>query len=52
MGEDWICREINECMRQVEQDMKEYRFAEAVEVLYSTIWDKYADLTDEMSLPM
>lgn len=43
MGEDWICREINDCLGQVEQDMKTYRFAEAVETLYSTIWDKYAD---------
>ena len=43
MGEDWICREINECLRQVETAMKTYRFAEAVEVLYQTIWDKYAD---------
>ena len=43
MGEDWICREINECVRQVAEDMKTYRFAEAVETLYSTIWDKYAD---------
>ena len=43
MGEDWICREINECVKQIEVDMKEYRFAEAVETLYSTIWDKYAD---------
>ena len=43
MGEDWICREINECLAQVEKDMKEYRFAEAVETLYQTIWDKYAD---------
>jgi len=43
MGEDWICREINECLEQVEQDMASYRFAEAVETLYSTIWDKYAD---------
>ena len=42
-GEDWICREINECIKQVEIDMKEYRFAEAVEILYQTIWDKYAD---------
>ena len=42
-GEDWICREINDCLEQVEQDMKSYRFAEAVETLYSTIWDKYAD---------
>ena len=43
MGEDWICREINDCLNQVESSMKNYRFAEAVEVLYQTIWDKYAD---------
>ena len=43
MGEDWICREINDCLKQVETSMKNYRFAEAVEVLYQTIWDKYAD---------
>jgi len=43
MGEDWICREINECQKQIEKDMKDYRFAEAVETLYQTIWDKYAD---------
>ena len=42
-GEDWISREINECLTAVERDMAEYRFAEAVETLYSTIWDKYAD---------
>ena len=42
-GEDWICREINSCLKQLETDMKEYRFAEAVETLYQTIWDKYAD---------
>ncbi len=43
MGEDWICREINDCIKQVENSIANYRFAEAVEVLYSTIWDKYAD---------
>ena len=43
MGEDWICREINDCLSQVESSMKNYRFAEAIEVLYQTIWDKYAD---------
>jgi len=43
MGEDWICRELNRCRAQVEQCMAEYRFAEAIEVLYATIWDKYAD---------
>ncbi len=43
MGEDWICREINECLDQIDKNMKAYRFSEAVEVLYQTIWDKYAD---------
>ncbi|MBR3319852.1 valine--tRNA ligase [Candidatus Saccharibacteria bacterium] len=43
MGEDWICREINSLKETVEKCMKEYRFAEAVEAVYSTIWDKYAD---------
>ena len=41
-GEDWICREINDCLSQIADDMKTYRFAEAVETLYQTIWDKYA----------
>ena len=43
MGEDWICREINSCLEQVENSIRDYRFAEAVEILYQTIWDKYAD---------
>ena len=43
MGEDWICRELNECREQLEKMIAEYRFAEAVEMLYTTIWDKYAD---------
>lgn len=43
MGEDWICREINEARWQLESQMKGYRFAEAVETLHSLIWDKYAD---------
>ena len=43
MGEDWICRELDDCLEQIEQDIKSYRFAEAVETLYTTIWDKYAD---------
>ncbi|MBR5389348.1 valine--tRNA ligase [Candidatus Saccharibacteria bacterium] len=43
MGEDWICREINALRTHLEKDFAKYRFAEGVEVLYSTIWDKYAD---------
>ena len=43
MGEDWILREINEARWQIEKQMKNYRFSEAVETLHSLIWDKYAD---------
>ncbi len=43
MGEDWICRELNNCQKTIEDCIKSYRFAEAVETLYQTIWDKYAD---------
>ncbi len=43
MGEDWICREIDQCLDQVEYDIKNYRFSEVVDTLYQTIWDKYAD---------
>ncbi|MBQ9017763.1 valine--tRNA ligase [Candidatus Saccharibacteria bacterium] len=42
-GEDWICREINQCLADVASGMHSYRFSEAVETLYQTIWDKYAD---------
>ena len=43
MGEDWICRELNTLRKDLEKDFRDYRFAEAAESLYSTIWDKYAD---------
>ncbi len=43
MGEDWIFRELTKCKEEIEDDIKEYRFSEAVETLYNTIWDKYAD---------
>lgn len=43
MGEDWICRELVKCKEELEDDFKEYRFAEGVERIYNVIWDKYAD---------
>ena len=43
MGEDWICRELVKCKEELEDDFKEYRFAEGVEWIYNVIWDKYAD---------
>ena len=43
MGEDWICREINEARTTLMSEFETYRFSEAVETLHSLIWDKYAD---------
>lgn len=43
VGEDWICRELTRCKEEIEDDFAEYRFAEAIETLTSTIWDQYAD---------
>ncbi|MBQ6320920.1 valine--tRNA ligase [Candidatus Saccharibacteria bacterium] len=43
MSEDWICRELNNLAKTVAKDLKTYRFAEAVEAIYDTIWNKYAD---------
>jgi len=43
MGEDWICREIDETRQRVEKMYAEYRFAEVEEALYDLIWNKYAD---------
>lgn len=42
-GEDWICRELTACKEEIEDCFANYRFSEAVEIIYSTIWDKYAD---------
>lgn len=43
MGEDWLCRELNEANQELRSLIKKFRFAEASELLYDTIWNKYAD---------
>ena len=43
MGEDWICREINETRTALMTNLQTYRFSEAIENIHSLIWDKYAD---------
>jgi valyl-tRNA synthetase len=43
MGEDWIIRELDFAVRETARLIKHYRFAEAYELLYDTIWNKYAD---------
>lgn len=39
----WIFRELGECQKRLKKLMKDYRFAEAAEDVYQTVWTKYAD---------
>lgn len=42
-GENWICNQINQANREVQKMLNHYRFAEAGDLLYDLIWNKYAD---------
>lgn len=42
-ADHWIIRELNAAANEVATLLEEYRFAEAYEVIYHTIWDKMAD---------
>ena len=41
--EDWICREINKTSKELQKLLEHYRFAEAGDLIYDLIWNKYAD---------
>lgn len=42
-ADHWILRELDAASSEVATLIEEYRFAEAFEVVYHTIWDKMAD---------
>ena len=42
-GENWICDQINGANEEVKKLIENYRFAEAGDLLYDLIWNKYAD---------
>ena len=42
-GENWICDQINNVNEEVQKLITSYRFAEAGDLLYDLIWNKYAD---------
>ena len=42
-SEDWICYQINQANKSVQKHLDQYRFAEAGDLLYDLIWNKYAD---------
>lgn len=48
-ADHWIIRELNESMNLVTEHLDNYRFAEASEVVYHTIWNSVADWYIEAS---
>ena len=42
-SEDWICHQINQTNKKLQKLLASYRFAEAGDLLYDLIWNKYAD---------
>ncbi len=42
-GEDWILEQINHTNAQLQKLLDHYRFAEAGDLIYDLIWNKYAD---------
>lgn len=47
--EHWVIKRLDETRKQIEQLLVDYRFGEAYEVLYHTIWDDVADWYIEAS---
>jgi valyl-tRNA synthetase len=49
LADHWIIRELSSAASQVEELLADYRFAEASEVVYHTIWSSLADWYVEAS---
>ena len=43
MADHWVVRQLSRAAETIEQQLAEYRFAEAAETLYHVIWDDVAD---------
>ncbi len=43
MADHWIIRQLSQAGETMEQQLAQYRFAEAAETLYHTVWDDVAD---------
>lgn len=48
-ADHWIIRQLNDAAKQVEDHLENYRFAEAAETVYHTIWNDVADWYVEVS---
>lgn len=42
-AEHWVIAELNEARDELEKLMADYRFAEGIELIYTTVWNKVAD---------
>jgi valyl-tRNA synthetase len=49
LADHWIVRELNNAASDIEQQLANYRFAEAGEAVYHAIWDNVADWFVEAS---
>lgn len=49
LADDWIVRQLNEASKNISEQIKHYRFAEASEAMYHAIWDDVADWYIEAS---
>lgn len=43
IADHWVLRQLHEARKQLDSLMKDYRFAEAADVVYHTIWHDVAD---------
>ena len=48
-ADHWIIRQLNEAAEQIDDHLANYRFAEAAEAVYHTIWNDVADWYVEVS---
>ncbi|MGB2787044.1 MAG: valine--tRNA ligase, partial [Candidatus Saccharimonadaceae bacterium] len=49
IADHWIVKRLNEASNNIDKLLADYRFAEAMEVVYHTIWDDVADWYIESS---
>jgi valyl-tRNA synthetase len=49
LADHWILRQLDNARKTVDKHIKNYRFAEAVETIYHTVWDDLADWFIEAS---
>jgi valyl-tRNA synthetase len=49
LADHWIIRELNAAAKDIGQQLQNYRFAEASEIVYHAIWDNVADWFVEAS---